>query len=90
MLAKIEARCNANPETCPWRKRIAEICVFHGDTTPQRYDVMTTLHPRDQRSQDSLCDAMRGGGIVALATRVALFCRGNKTCMKCGGPGLGR
>jgi hypothetical protein len=87
VLAKIDAKCAAEPGTCSWRKRIAEICVFHGEKTSQRYDVITTLNGRDQHSQDSLCDAMRGGGIVALATRVDLFCKGGKACMKCGGPG---
>jgi len=89
VLAKLDARCAANPGTCAWRKRIADICVFYGEKTPQRYDVITTLNGRDQRSQESLCDAMRGG-VVALATRVDVFCKGGKACIKCGGPGGGR
>jgi hypothetical protein len=90
VFAKLDEHCTANKGSCTWRKRIADVCVFHGEKTSQRYDVMTTLNPRDQRSLDSLCDAMRDGGVVALATRVDLFCRGGKNCMKCGGPGPGR
>jgi hypothetical protein len=82
--AKLEARCAAQPGECPWRKKISEICSFSGPTTSQRYDVITTLSPNDESSRDSLCDAMRDG-VVALSTRVDVFCKGGgKPCTKCG------